>query len=70
MVPSSVSPTHFSQSTNQMPKQGKRAGKTVQRKGKNMYELHKHGLNYLWKTGHSLEILVLQSSVAKVNHSD
>jgi len=53
-----------------MPKQGKRAGKTVQRKGKNVYELHKHGLNYLWKTGHSLEILVLQSSVAKVNHSD
>lgn len=70
MVPSSASPIRFSQSTNWMPKQGKRAGETVQRKEKNMYERHKHGLYYLWETEHSLEILVFQSSVAKVNCSD
>lgn len=34
-----------------------------------MYELHKYGLHYLWKTGPNLEILVFQSSITKVDHS-
>ena len=52
-----------------MPEQGKRAGKTMQRKRKNMSELHKQGLRYLWKTEHSLEILVFQASAARLDHS-
>ena len=52
-----------------MPKQEKRAGKTMQRKRKNMSELHKQGLCYLWKTEHSLEILVFQSSATRLDHS-
>lgn len=52
-----------------MPKQEKRAGKIMQRKKKNMSELHKQGLCYLWKTENSLEILVFQASAARLDHS-
>lgn len=34
LVPGSAFPIHLSQKTNQMPKQGKKTGKTMQRKGK------------------------------------